>query len=62
MKASEIREKTDAELNELDSSLRDELFRLRMQLYTGQLDRPNRLREVRKSVARVQTVMGERKA
>ena len=62
MKTSEIREKTDAELNELDSSLRDELFRLRMQLYTGQLDRPNRLREVRKSVARVQTVMGERKA
>ena len=62
MKASDIREKNDAELGELNRSLRDELFRLRMQLYTGQLDRPNRLREVRKSVARVETVLGERKA
>jgi large subunit ribosomal protein L29 len=62
MKASDIREKNDAELGELNRSLRDELFRLRMQLYTGQLDRPNRLREVRKSVARVETVLSERKA
>ena len=62
MKASDIREKTDAELGELDQSLRDELFRLRMQLYTGQLDRPNHLRAIRKDVARVQTVMRERKA
>jgi large subunit ribosomal protein L29 len=62
MKASEIREKSDTELGELVQSLRDELFRLRMQLYTGQLDRPNRLREVRKSVARVQTVLRERRA
>ena len=62
MKASEIREKSDTELGELVQSLRDELFRLRLQLYTGQLDRPNRLREVRKSVARVQTVLRERRA
>lgn len=62
MKASDIREKSDTELGELNQSLRDELFRLRMQLYTGQLDRPNRLREVRKSVARVETILRERQA
>lgn len=62
MNAAEIREKTDTELGELNQTLRDELFRLRMQLYTGQLDRPNRLREVRKSVARVETILRERQA
>jgi len=62
MKASDIREKSDTELGKLNQSLRDELFRLRMQLYTGQLDRPNRLREVRKSVARVETILRERQA
>ncbi len=62
MNAAEIREKSDAELGELNQTLRDELFRLRMQLYTGQLDRPNRLREVRKSVARVETILRERQS
>lgn len=60
MKAAEINEKTDAELKELGTTLRDELFRLRMQHYTGQLDRPSRLREVRRDIARVETILSQR--
>ena len=60
MKATEIRQKSDAELQELGSTLRDELFRLRMQHYTGQLESPVRIREVRKDIARVETILNER--
>lgn len=60
MKPAEIREKSDAELKELGTALRDELFRLRMQHYTGQLDSPTRLGEVRKDIARVETILRER--
>ncbi len=60
MIAAEINEKTDAELKELGTTLRDELFRLRMQHYTGQLDRPSRLREVRRDIARVETILSQR--
>lgn len=60
MNAEEIREKSDAELKELNTSLRDELFRLRMQHYTGQLDRPSRMREVRRDIARVETILRQR--
>ena len=62
MKAAEIREKSTDELGALETQLREELFRLRMQHYTGQLDRPNRIRETRRSIARVVTVLGERAA
>lgn len=60
MNAVEIREKTDAELKELGDTLRDELFRLRMQHYTGQLDRPSRMRDIRRDIARVETILRER--
>lgn len=42
------------------TELRDQLFRLRMQHQTGQLERPSVLRETKKKVARVETVLGER--
>lgn len=60
MKPVQIREKTDVELKELGDSLRDELFRLRMQHYTGQLESPTRIREVRRDIARVETILRER--
>jgi large subunit ribosomal protein L29 len=60
MKTSEIREKNDAELRELGTSLRDELFRLRMQHFTGQLDQPGRLGTLRRDIARVETILRER--
>jgi len=60
MKAKDLRELTDAELNEKLANLKDELFKLRFQLSTGQLDNPARIREVRKDIARVNTILRER--
>jgi len=60
MKASEIREKTQLELQKELNELKSELFKLRFQLATNQLENPMRLRDVKKSIARVKTVMRER--
>jgi large subunit ribosomal protein L29 len=60
MKASEIREKTQDELQKEISDLKSELFKLRFQLATNQLENPMRLKEVKKSIARVKTIMRER--
>lgn len=60
MKASEIREMTHEELNKELRELKSELFKLRFQLATNQLENPMRLREVRKSIARVKTIMREK--
>ena len=55
----EIRNLSTAELNEKIVSLREELFNLRFQLATGQLENPMRIREVRKTIARIKTVQRE---
>jgi len=60
MKAKEIRDLSDVELNQKLSALKEELFNLRFQLATGQLENPARIRDVRKTIARVQTVIRER--
>lgn len=60
MKANEIRDLTTAEVEQNVKSLKEELFNLRFQLATGQLENPARLREVRKSIARAKTVLRER--
>ncbi|NLY78313.1 MAG: 50S ribosomal protein L29 [Tissierellia bacterium] len=60
MKAKEIRQMSDKELNEKLLDLKSELFNLRFQLATGQLDNPMRIKAVRKDIARVKTIMRER--
>lgn len=60
MKAKEIRELTNEELQQKLSDLKAELFNLRFQLATGQLDNPMRIRDVRKSIARIKTILRER--
>ncbi|MFC5713800.1 50S ribosomal protein L29 [Thalassorhabdus alkalitolerans] len=60
MKANEIRELTTAEIEQKTKSLKEELFNLRFQLATGQLDNPVRIRTVRKDIARAKTVLRER--
>ena len=60
MNAAELRAKSDDELNEELMSLRKVSFNLRMQQATGQLSRPSEMREVRRSIARVKTIIGER--
>ncbi|GGD26812.1 50S ribosomal protein L29 [Pontibacillus chungwhensis BH030062] len=60
MKANEIRELTTAEIEQKVTSLKEELFNLRFQLATGQLENTARIRQVRKSIASMKTVVRER--
>ncbi len=60
MKAREVRDMNDDELRKALDDSKDELFKLKFQLATGQLDNPMRLREIRKNIAKVQTIMRER--
>jgi large subunit ribosomal protein L29 len=60
MQASELRELSDAELVEKYDEFKEELFNLRFQNVTGQLDNPARLKQVRHQIARVLTVQRER--
>ncbi len=62
MKAKDLREKSDQELNELERTLRDELFRLKMRHYSGQLQSVAEMRAKRRDIARVKTVRHERGA
>ncbi|MGH3567248.1 MAG: 50S ribosomal protein L29 [Pseudonocardia sp.] len=58
--AAELRELTDEELTVRVRESKEELFNLRFQMATGQLDNNRRLRTVRHDIARVYTVMRER--
>ncbi|MBE3597214.1 MAG: 50S ribosomal protein L29 [Hydrogenibacillus sp.] len=60
MKVEELREMTNAEIEQKIKGLKEELFNLRFQLATGQLDAPHRIREVRKAIARAKTILRER--
>ena len=59
MKGNDIRNLSAAELNTKVSELKEELFNLRFQLATGQLENPMRIREVKKTIARIKTVQRE---
>lgn len=56
----ELKGKTAAELNENLVSLKKELFNLRFQNATNQLDNTARIKEVRRNIARIQTVITEK--
>jgi large subunit ribosomal protein L29 len=58
--AGELRGQSQAELKAKVSELKEELFTLRFQSATGQLESPGRLRAVRKDIARIYTVLQER--
>jgi large subunit ribosomal protein L29 len=62
MKAKDIRERSDDELRKTLGDLEEQLLKLRFQKSTGQIENPIKIREVRKDIARVQTVMTERQA
>ena len=62
MKASELRNREIADLNILLLDKLKEQFNLRMQRATGQLARPDQLRQVRRDIARIKTVINEKKA
>lgn len=60
MLAKELRDMTDAELHVKVKDLKEELFNLRFQLATGQLDNPMRIKGVKKDIARAKTILRER--
>ena len=62
MKASQMREQTTEELQDRERELAEQLFALRLQKVTGQLEKPARVRQVRKDLARVLTVLHQRQA
>ena len=62
MKAAELRQQTRDELRDKERELAEQLFALRLQKVTGQLDNPAKIRLVRRDLARVMTVIRERGA
>lgn len=61
-KASKIRESTEAELNQQLVEARAEFFNLKVQQSIGRLEKPSRIREVRRSIARLNTIQREKQA
>ena len=60
LKAKELREKSDVELQKELGELKSELFKLRFQHATNQLENPMKLKDVKKSIARIKTILRER--
>ncbi len=60
MKAADVRAKTDDELTSELDILGKEIFNLRFQRANGQLENTSRVRQVRRNIARIKTVLGER--
>ncbi|RVU33609.1 50S ribosomal protein L29 [Hwanghaeella grinnelliae] len=62
MKAEDLRQKTEDELNGQLLDLKKEQFNLRFQAASGQLENTARSREVRRDIARIKTLLGQRQA
>ena len=59
-KIEDLRQKSDGQLDEEMTSLKREAFNLRFQAATNQLEAPARIREVRRTIAKIKTLQGER--
>ncbi|MCW5699183.1 MAG: 50S ribosomal protein L29 [Rhodospirillales bacterium] len=62
MKAQDLKTKSDDELKDQLTQLRKEAFNLRFQTASGQLENTSRRRQVRRDIARVKTILGERRS
>lgn len=60
MRANELRDKTPDELTVMEAELSEQLFALRLQKVTGQLENPSKIRQVKRDLARVLTVRNEK--
>ena len=60
MKTDKMRDMSISELDQKFVELKGELFNLRFQMATGQLENPMRVRDVKKSIARIKTILRER--
>ena len=61
MKAGDVRAKTEDELSSEVDALGKEIFNLRFQRANGQLENTARVRQVRRDIARIKTILGERR-
>jgi len=61
MKAKELREQSVEELQAKARDMRDEIFKLNLQKHGGQIEKPSRIRELRRDIARVETVLTEKR-
>ena len=62
MKAEEMRSKSVEELNAEVAELNQEMFNLRFQLHTGHLENTSRISQVRREIARIKTVLAEKRS
>ena len=60
MKTAELRDKSIDELNTRERDLNEQLFKLRFQRATGRIENPNKIREVKREIARIKTLLNER--
>ncbi len=61
MQAKELRDLSSAELRQKRTECKEELFHLTLRRATGQLENPMKLRQSRRDLARVETILGERR-
>ena len=61
MKVKEIRELTTEQIEAKIEEFKDEIFKLRLEQATGNLEKPSRIHELRKDVARMKTILAEKK-
>jgi large subunit ribosomal protein L29 len=61
-KIQELRDKNEDELRGRERDLREQLFKLRFQRATGRVENPMKMREVRREIARIQTLLNQRRA
>jgi large subunit ribosomal protein L29 len=60
-KLHELRDRTESDLRHREKELADQLFALRLQKTTGQLEKPSKIREAKRELARVLTVLREKR-
>jgi large subunit ribosomal protein L29 len=60
MKTKEMRDKTDVELQNRQKELTEQLFKLRFQRATGRMENPMKIRQVKREIARIKTLLNER--
>lgn len=60
MKAKEVREMPKAELEQKITTLKEELYNLRYQAHTGRLEKSGRIRNIRRDIARINTIIREK--
>lgn len=60
MKASELKEMKDTELTEKESELRENIFRMKFKLATGDIEDTSEIKKAKKDIARIKTILNER--